>query len=354
MSKKIIISVVIILLAAILLIPVPIHLKDGGTVKYQAVLYTVSDVHRLTADGGYEDGTIIEVLGVELFNSVKAVPLSDEVQAEPEPVFESTMIPMVKVDGVVYLDTGIRSSEETSRCDGSITSRVSNDKRPTEDDQSNFGLDYSYRYGEAEGTIEVCVEDSWLVFATEEKRQELQLGGDSDTSDYGYDTTGNTAPAFREAPRLTVASDNNTIKALTGTLSWTYTDKDGTAVSVAGDSAHPLMCREIMPCLTIPEPDRSGVCSLDVCLRFGKAPNEFPPSNLTARCWPADSWGDTDARGEAVTVTREDKNIFLVLKDGDYIYEVIAEWDSSKSAEGSVRYSFSALRSDTASDQSID
>lgn len=42
--KRIIICV---LLAILLLIPIPLRLKDGGTVKYQALLYSVSKVHRL-------------------------------------------------------------------------------------------------------------------------------------------------------------------------------------------------------------------------------------------------------------------------------------------------------------------
>ena len=70
---KKIITVICILLVIALLLPVPMRMKDGGTVKYQALLYSVSDVHRLapTAESGYEEGIIIEILGVQIFNSVK-------------------------------------------------------------------------------------------------------------------------------------------------------------------------------------------------------------------------------------------------------------------------------------------
>ena len=70
--KKKLIAAVCILLAVILLVPIPMRLKDGGTVKYQAVLYTVSDVQRLTPSeaDGYEDGIIIEILGMQIYNSV--------------------------------------------------------------------------------------------------------------------------------------------------------------------------------------------------------------------------------------------------------------------------------------------
>lgn len=72
MKKKVIIAIAI-LLAVVLLCPIPMRLKDGGTVKYQAILYSVSDVHRLSpsAEGGYEEGLIIEILGMQVFHNVK-------------------------------------------------------------------------------------------------------------------------------------------------------------------------------------------------------------------------------------------------------------------------------------------
>lgn len=71
MKKKVIIFVCIILVI-VLLLPIPMRLKDGGTVKYQAILYSISDVHRLVPSelGDYEDGIIIEILGMQIFNNV--------------------------------------------------------------------------------------------------------------------------------------------------------------------------------------------------------------------------------------------------------------------------------------------
>ena len=62
-----------ILLAVITLCPIPMRLKDGGTVEYRALLYCVSDVHRLapSTESGYEDGIRIEILGRQVFNNVK-------------------------------------------------------------------------------------------------------------------------------------------------------------------------------------------------------------------------------------------------------------------------------------------
>ena len=48
MKKKVMIGICV-LLAIVLLVPIPMRLKDGGTVVYHAVLYQVEDVHRLGA-----------------------------------------------------------------------------------------------------------------------------------------------------------------------------------------------------------------------------------------------------------------------------------------------------------------
>lgn len=62
-----------ILLAAILLIPIPMRMKDGGSVEYRAVLYCVTDVHKIDheADDGYIDGTVVEVLGMEIYSNLE-------------------------------------------------------------------------------------------------------------------------------------------------------------------------------------------------------------------------------------------------------------------------------------------
>lgn len=85
------------------------------------------------------------------------------------------LIPMVMVNGTLYLDTGHESTIE-ARCgvmDGEITSQVDGSKQPTVDDQSNFGTGYGYQYGAIEGTIELFMNGKWWIFATEEARQAI-------------------------------------------------------------------------------------------------------------------------------------------------------------------------------------
>jgi len=74
MKKKVIIGICI-LLAIVLLIPIPMRLKDGGTVAYNAILYRVEDVHRIdpeaTSADDYLEGTIVKILGIEVYNDVE-------------------------------------------------------------------------------------------------------------------------------------------------------------------------------------------------------------------------------------------------------------------------------------------
>ena len=102
------------------------------------------------------------------------------------------LIPMVMVNGTVYLDTGHESKIE-ARCgvmDGEITSQVDGSKQPTVDDQSNFGTGYGYQYGATEGTIELFMNGKWWIFATEEARQKIQFPSIEDELSKFYLTIG--------------------------------------------------------------------------------------------------------------------------------------------------------------------
>lgn len=112
-------------------------------------------------------------LGVALLISLALSACDNKPAAEEK----WAMIPMVMVDGTLYLDTGFPSSME-GRCgvmDGEITSSVDGSEKPTADNQSNFGTGYGYQYSMEEGTIEVYMNENWRIFATEEVRQEMQF-----------------------------------------------------------------------------------------------------------------------------------------------------------------------------------
>lgn len=98
------------------------------------------------------------------------ITCNDEMNETSEDETEQwDLIPMVMVNGELYLDTG-RESTIDGRCgvmDGKITSEVDRNKQPTEDNQSNFGTGYGWQYGSHEGIIEIYMNDKWWVFATE-------------------------------------------------------------------------------------------------------------------------------------------------------------------------------------------
>ncbi len=101
------------------------------------------------------------------------------------------MIPMIMVDGTLYLDTGYeRTVKGCGTMDGKITSSVHGSKKPTVNNQSNFGTGYGYQYGATEGTIEIYMDDKWRVFATEEVRQEIQFSSTTDEPNQFYLTIG--------------------------------------------------------------------------------------------------------------------------------------------------------------------
>lgn len=77
MKKKVIIAIIIVLLI-ILLFPIKRVFRDGGSKEYRALLYSISKIHRYVPESEvneyvkpYEDGVIIKVLGIELYNTVE-------------------------------------------------------------------------------------------------------------------------------------------------------------------------------------------------------------------------------------------------------------------------------------------
>ena len=81
MKKKIITVLCLVMVALVLLVPIPVHYKDGGTVSYNAVLYSVTKVHSITSryadDGelevGHNVGTRVRVLIFPVYDDVKEV-----------------------------------------------------------------------------------------------------------------------------------------------------------------------------------------------------------------------------------------------------------------------------------------
>lgn len=67
--KKKFIRITVAVLLLILLIPIPFRLKDGGTVRYQAILYSVTNYHALRGTDGYDTGITIKLLGITVYEN---------------------------------------------------------------------------------------------------------------------------------------------------------------------------------------------------------------------------------------------------------------------------------------------
>lgn len=84
------------------------------------------------------------------------------------------LIPMVRIDGTLYMDTGQKSThkERLDAADGEILYSVPRSEVPMEDNTSNFGTGFYYQYAE-EGTVELFMHGTWWIFATEEKKNKM-------------------------------------------------------------------------------------------------------------------------------------------------------------------------------------
>lgn len=103
---------------------------------------------------------------------------SSETQSEPAESgaveAEADARPMVKVNGVVYADTGYKNAMITCGTpDGEIKSTVDEGQIPANDDESNFGKGYAYQRWE-KGYLNVRTDNGWTLF------RDINLKEDSD------------------------------------------------------------------------------------------------------------------------------------------------------------------------------
>ena len=71
MKKKRFAIIAIILVLIILLFPIRMNLKDGGSVRYKSLVYEITKIHQLAPDvvgvKPYIDGYEIKILGVTIY-----------------------------------------------------------------------------------------------------------------------------------------------------------------------------------------------------------------------------------------------------------------------------------------------
>ena len=81
-NRKIAVAAIVaaVLLLVVLLFPIRMNLKDGGSVQYKSLTYSITKVHRLIPESEaekeekikpFEDGYQIEILGIRVLDTVK-------------------------------------------------------------------------------------------------------------------------------------------------------------------------------------------------------------------------------------------------------------------------------------------
>ena len=113
------------------------------------------------------NGEILESYPAQL-GEVYKITLQEQIKADAM----QDRIPMVRIDGRLYCDTG-RESTVSGRCgnlDGEITSTVEGTEIPVEDNQSNFGSGFGYQYG-TDDTIEIFMNEKWFIFEYREESE---------------------------------------------------------------------------------------------------------------------------------------------------------------------------------------
>ena len=120
------------------------------------------------------------------------------------------------------------------------------------------------------------------------------------------------------------------IVANKGTYSWMSDNGDGTWKGVEADSSHPLEWQEFL----VPMTTSDG--TVELCF-------DVQPQEVSVRCWSDAYWGKVKANEENATLSGNK----LELKDGGYIYEVVAKWtEENLAAEGTVHYGFYVIKDD--------
>lgn len=134
--------------------------------------------------------------------------------------------------------------------------------------------------------------------------------------------TENANVILEDPPCLTVISDEIAHDALLGTYSWLKRNSDGTSTATEADSPHPLDCEELL----FKFETREATATLNF--------TENPDSILNIQCWNEEHWNNPNANSEKVAINKYE----IELKQGGYIYEVVAEWNTEKSGYGGIAH----------------
>lgn len=103
---------------------------------------------------------LLLILAMSMAFSVACTKVGTNEEEKTEQIYP----PMVKVAGVIYVDTGYENAMVTcGTASGEIKNAVDGTKMPVGDDESNFGTGYGYQLWE-KGYINVRLNNRWILF----------------------------------------------------------------------------------------------------------------------------------------------------------------------------------------------
>ena len=159
-----------------------------------------------------------------------------------------------------------------------------------------------------------------------------------------------TLPVLTEAPAMSVISNEQSVVAMPGASTWVYAKENGEIVSVCGDPVHPETAKKMMPCIDLLPTYLSSVDPLGAYLYFyakETGPSvSVPPDELHILCYEEETWGKAEAQVKEIELNEVEGNLFFRLKEGNYVYEVRAQWKNGENISGTVVYTFRTAKSD--------
>lgn len=197
-------------------------------------------------------------------------------------------------------------------------------------------------------------ENSMKNFVTDETAPLSDSTQNTDTSASDEQSIGNEnaekAETLTAPPSLVVSTlyDVDQVTASPGNYQWIAVLPDGTAGTVVACGLHPLDQQEhpllytTFPAGSLP-PLEDGVLPGSMVPTYTLNFGDIPPETVTAVRWPASLIGDSQgsmSKAENVSVEMEADVITLMpFGDGDFVYEICAEWGET----GSAYYTFRTL-----------
>ncbi len=139
----------------------------------------------------------------------------------------------------------------------------------------------------------------------------------------------------KSIPQLHVSCNGTTVKAVTGTLTWTSEAENGTMQTINADSSHPtsLMKHLLTEALKV---NTSAEETKIAQLHFDNQPN-----TVIVKGW----YVYEDGKTKEFDVQTDSLNVLLNDTKETAVYEVVATWNSSEKYYGTVRYSFCVVPS---------